>query len=266
MAESSSAQIHPITGEPIHRTIPLLVARLVHHDDQIEEIRDHQREILAARSESDMRIKILEQDLETVRSRAEASEARLQQNEAMATMNQGLSIVEIKQIIAQRVANAIETIAIYETATCMAHDLMNQVERQEDKVAENASNKRKWESDHDGSSSQQQNKGHKVIRAHVVGPSNKKVYTGKLPYCNTCKFHHTRRTAKCGKCKRIGHLTKSCRASVHATTQRPMVATQKTEVTCYEYRILGHYKSDCPKWKNQNPMNKSNVMAYDTNV
>nr|GEZ45688.1 hypothetical protein [Tanacetum cinerariifolium] len=81
MGESSLAQIHPITSEPIHRTIPLLVARLVHHNDQIEEIRDHQREISTARSESDMRIEILEQELETVRSRAEASEARLQQSE-----------------------------------------------------------------------------------------------------------------------------------------------------------------------------------------
>ncbi|GJX54764.1 hypothetical protein Tco_0283133 [Tanacetum coccineum] len=41
MGESSLAHIHPITSEPIHRTIPLLVARLVHHDEQIEEIRDH---------------------------------------------------------------------------------------------------------------------------------------------------------------------------------------------------------------------------------
>ncbi|GJZ78951.1 hypothetical protein Tco_0643788 [Tanacetum coccineum] len=59
MRESSSAQMHLITGEPIHRTIPLLVARLVRHDGQIEEIRDHQREIPAARSESDDRIEIL---------------------------------------------------------------------------------------------------------------------------------------------------------------------------------------------------------------
>ncbi|GKF76531.1 hypothetical protein Tco_0229001, partial [Tanacetum coccineum] len=104
-----------------------------------------------------------------------------------------------------RVVNAIETIAIYETKTRVARDLMNQVERQEDKVAENASNKRKWEGDHGGSSSQQQNKGHKVIRAHTVGPSDKKGYARNLPLCNY-KFHHTGRcTAKCGNCKRIGH-------------------------------------------------------------
>ncbi|GJX65106.1 putative reverse transcriptase domain-containing protein [Tanacetum coccineum] len=58
----------------------------------------------------------------------------------------------------------------------MARDLMNWVEQQEDKVAENASNKRKWEGDHGRSS--RQNKGHRVISAHAVGPSNKKVYAG----------------------------------------------------------------------------------------
>ncbi|GKE57818.1 hypothetical protein Tco_1497003 [Tanacetum coccineum] len=50
--------------------------RLVLNDGQIEEIHDHQREISAARSEFDERIEILEQELETVHSRAEASEAR----------------------------------------------------------------------------------------------------------------------------------------------------------------------------------------------
>nr|GEX34517.1 hypothetical protein [Tanacetum cinerariifolium] len=54
-----------------------------------------------------------------------------------------------------RVANAIEAIAIYEMKTNMAHKSMSQIERQEDKVAENASNKRKWEGNHNGSSSQQ---------------------------------------------------------------------------------------------------------------
>ncbi|GJW38821.1 hypothetical protein Tco_0064666 [Tanacetum coccineum] len=111
--------------------------------------------------------------------------------EAMATINQGLSIAKIEQIIAQRVASAIETIDIYEIKTRVTRDLINQVERQEDKVTENASNKRKWEGDHGGNSSQQQNKGHKVIREHAVRPSNKKVYAGKLPHCKKCKLHHT---------------------------------------------------------------------------
>nr|GEW87158.1 hypothetical protein [Tanacetum cinerariifolium] len=65
--------------------------------------------------------------------------------ETMLTTNQGMSFTEIKQIVAQGVANAIETITISEAKTIMARDIINQVERHKDKVAKNASNKRKWE-------------------------------------------------------------------------------------------------------------------------
>ncbi|GJY89493.1 putative reverse transcriptase domain, ribonuclease H-like domain, aspartic peptidase domain protein [Tanacetum coccineum] len=61
--------------------------------------------------------------------------------ETMTTLNQGMSVEEIKRVVAQRVANAIEAIAIYKTKTNMARKSMSQTERQEDKVAENASNK-----------------------------------------------------------------------------------------------------------------------------
>ncbi|GKB78523.1 hypothetical protein Tco_0945418 [Tanacetum coccineum] len=95
--------------------------------------------------------------------------------ETMTTVNQGMSVEEIEQVVAQRVANAIEAIAIYETKTNMARKSISQTKREEDKVAENASNKRKWEGNHNGSSSQQ-NKGHKVPRAHTTRPINKKAY------------------------------------------------------------------------------------------
>ncbi|GJY43353.1 hypothetical protein Tco_0431566 [Tanacetum coccineum] len=107
----------------------------------------------------------------------------------MTTVNQGMSMEEIERVVAQRVANAIEAIAIYETKTNMACKSMIQTERQEDKVAENASNKRKWKGNHNGSSIQQ-NKGHNVPRAHTTWPINKKAYAGSLPLCNQCKFHH----------------------------------------------------------------------------
>ncbi|GJR57144.1 hypothetical protein Tco_1499306 [Tanacetum coccineum] len=124
----------------------------------------------------------------------------------MTTTNQGMSFVELGLIVAQRVANAIKTIAIYETKTRMTRGSMSQTKRQKDKVAENASNKRKWEGDHNGSSSQQQNKEHKVFRAHTAGPSNKEDYARNLPLCNKCKFHHTGPCAeKRGNCKRRGH-------------------------------------------------------------
>nr|GFC96386.1 reverse transcriptase domain-containing protein [Tanacetum cinerariifolium] len=92
----------------------------------------------------------------------------------MTTVNQGMSVEEIERF----------------------------TERQEEKVAENASNKRKWESNHNGSLSQQ-NKGHKVPRAHTAWPINKKAYAGSLPLCNQCKSPHSGLcTVKYGNCKK----------------------------------------------------------------
>nr|GEW10934.1 hypothetical protein [Tanacetum cinerariifolium] len=93
----------------------------------------------------------------------------------MTTVNQGMSIEEIERVVAQWVANAIEAIAIYETKTNLARKSISQTERQKEKVKENASNKRKWESNHNRSLSQQ-NKGHKVPRVHTAWPINKKAY------------------------------------------------------------------------------------------
>ncbi|GJQ90310.1 hypothetical protein Tco_0001449 [Tanacetum coccineum] len=103
--------------------------------------------------------------------------------EMMTTVNQRMSVEEIKRVVAQRVANAIKAIAIYKTKTNMARKSISQTKREEDKVAENASNKRKWEGNHNGSSSQQ-NKGHKVNREHTTRLINKKAYVD-LHLCAT---------------------------------------------------------------------------------
>ncbi|GJX29147.1 reverse transcriptase domain-containing protein [Tanacetum coccineum] len=68
----------------------------------------------------------------------------------MTTVDQGMSVEEIERVIAERVANAIEAIAIYETKTNMARKSISQTEQQECKLAENANNKRKWEGNHNG--------------------------------------------------------------------------------------------------------------------
>ncbi|GJW38842.1 reverse transcriptase domain-containing protein, partial [Tanacetum coccineum] len=118
------------------------------------------------------------------------------------------------------------------------------------KVAGNASNKRKWESDHNGSFNQQ-HKGHKVFWAHAVGPNNKKYggslplcnkfkchhnrpctvkyrnwqkkYAGTLPLCTKCNYHHKGKCApKCNICKKIGHLARNCKTRVAAEYQRTL--------------------------------------------
>ncbi|GKE32130.1 hypothetical protein Tco_1451452 [Tanacetum coccineum] len=48
--------------------------------------------------------------------------------ETMTTVNQGMSVEEIERVVAQRVANAIEAIAIYKTKTNMACKSMSQTE------------------------------------------------------------------------------------------------------------------------------------------
>nr|GEZ27398.1 hypothetical protein [Tanacetum cinerariifolium] len=115
---------------------------------------------------------------------------------------------------------------------------MSQTERQEEKVAENASNKRKWASNHNGSFSQQ-NKGHKVPRAHTAWPINKKAHARSLPLCDQCKFPHNGTcTVKCGNYKKVGHIIQNFR--------KPATAKNERTRTCYECGSLRHYKSKCP--------------------
>ncbi|GKA72485.1 reverse transcriptase domain-containing protein [Tanacetum coccineum] len=120
----------------------------------------------------------------------------------MTTTNQGLSFAEIEQIVAQQVARAMETIAIYVARTRVARDSRNQVEHQEDKVAENSRKKRKWE-------------------VQWLQES------GSLIGLSPLQPH-----------------------------KDPLVVKRKTNATCYECGMLGHYKSICPKWKSLKHVNK----------
>nr|GEU92641.1 hypothetical protein [Tanacetum cinerariifolium] len=96
-----------------------------------------------------------------------------------------------------------------------------------------------------------------VARAYRVGRFfERKAYAGKLPYCNKYRMHHEGPcTVKCGNYKRVSHMTRDCKAAVAATAQRAPVGNQ-TGVTCYECGRKGHYKSECPKLRNQYHENK----------
>ncbi|GJV29343.1 hypothetical protein Tco_0544162, partial [Tanacetum coccineum] len=107
--------------------------------------------------------------------------------------------------------------------TVIGVQVLRMVNKRENKVAGNASNKRKWKGDHNGSFSQQQNKEHKVFRAHTVRLSNKEDYAGNLPWI-----------------------------SVPKAKQRSIVSRKKAEVIYYGCGGLGHYKSNCPIVKFQN--------------
>nr|GEW31352.1 reverse transcriptase domain-containing protein [Tanacetum cinerariifolium] len=125
----------------------------------------------------------------------------------------------------------------------MAHDSMNQVVRQGTTVKKNANNKRKFENQPKDNRVPQQLPFKKpdVARVYTIRSNEKKAYVGNLPYCNKCKLHHVGScTVKCGNYKRVGHMTKDCKASVAVMNQRAHVENTKATITCYECGMLRH--------------------------
>nr|GEV09579.1 reverse transcriptase domain-containing protein [Tanacetum cinerariifolium] len=104
----------------------------------------------------------------------------------------------------------------------MTRDPMNQVMRQETTVEKNVNNKRRFENQPKDNRVPQQPSFKKldVERAYIIGANEKKAYAGNLPYCNKCKLHHVGPcTMKYSNCKRVGHMTRDCKASVAIINQ-----------------------------------------------
>nr|GEZ88518.1 hypothetical protein [Tanacetum cinerariifolium] len=97
---------------------------------------------------------------------------------------------------------------------------------------------------------QQENKRQNTARAYTAAPREKKPYRGSKPLCSKCNYHHDGPYApKCHKCNRVGHLARDCRSPAATNNQR--------NLTCYECGNQRHYRSDCPKLKNQNYGNQA---------
>ncbi|GJW41646.1 putative reverse transcriptase domain-containing protein [Tanacetum coccineum] len=106
---------------------------------------------------------------------------------------------------------------------------------------------------------QQQNRRQNTGRPYTVGPGEKREYTGSLPLCTKCNYHHKGPCApRCNKCKKIGHLAHDYRSSGPNGNNNNRGNSRMTHnaVTCYECDVQGHFKRDCLKLKNRNHGNQ----------
>nr|GEW03428.1 reverse transcriptase domain-containing protein [Tanacetum cinerariifolium] len=64
---------------------------------------------------------------------------------------------------------------------------------------------------------QQAPKRQNAARVYNMGTGEKKPYSGNLPKCTKCHFHHNGLcTQKCHKCNKVGHFARDCRSSSNA--------------------------------------------------
>nr|GEU59472.1 hypothetical protein [Tanacetum cinerariifolium] len=151
----------------------------------------------------------------------------------------------------------------------MVHEEEDQIESLMDQklkgyAVKNAKNKRRLEVNQRENRGQQPPSkrpnpgGQNVARAYTDGNNERRPYNGPLSLCNKCKLHHEGPcTMRCGKRNKVGHLTRDYKLTISTTsTQKGQVVNQRI-ITCFECGRQGHYRSDCPKLKDQNHGNKS---------
>nr|GEY12976.1 reverse transcriptase domain-containing protein [Tanacetum cinerariifolium] len=126
-------------------------------------------------------------------------------------------------------------------------------------VMQNA-NKRKADDSSRNNQQQQPHKKQNVAKEYTVGPGEKRAYTGNLPLCTKCSYHHTGQCApKCGNFKKYGYPTKDCQVNTNNNNNNNNNNKNKKAGACYECGDTGHIKKNCLKLKNRENGNENGV-------
>nr|GEZ97929.1 hypothetical protein [Tanacetum cinerariifolium] len=144
--------------------------------------------------------------------------------------------------------------AIEFSAEMMDKKMLTHAERQ-------AEHKRKLDDTSRNNQHQQQPfKRNNVAWAYTDGPGDKKPYGGIKPLCPKCNYHHDGPcTQKCTNCRKTGHWARDCksRPSANNNNNQRAQGTNARGITCFECRVQGYYKSECPKLKDGNQGNRA---------
>ncbi|GKA23332.1 putative reverse transcriptase domain-containing protein [Tanacetum coccineum] len=99
---------------------------------------------------------------------------------------------------------------------------------------------------------QQHHKKQNVARAYTAGPGEKKVYTGDLPLCIKCNYHHTGQCApKCENSRELRrHATTDFLGNTNNNNRQQQHKFKGLEY-CNECGNTGHMRRECPKLKNR---------------